>query len=124
MEMKLLQHFQNFVFMLVITFIFKLIVIFNNNKNKFNEILYLVITATTIPFNGLFISLYVLIIVVIFNLIINENDIVVYHYVYDITYQLKVVYYNNSGSVWNYNTSLNKIVFLQQMLIYFIYGIY
>ena len=116
MKIKFLQHFHIFVFMVVVTFIFKLFVIFNDNKNKFNEILYLVTIATTIPFDGLFITLYVLIIVVIFSLIINENDIVVYHYVYHLRYQFKVIFCNNSGSVWNYSLSLDKIVFLQQII--------
>ena len=97
--------------------------IFNDNENKFNEILHLVIIPTTISFNGLFINLYALIIVVTFNLTVTENDIVVYHYVYDNTYQFRVVYYNNSGSVWNYHASLDKIVFLQQIIVYFNYGI-
>ena len=121
LNFKLILHIS--VFILIMVLGFNLSVLFIDNENKFDIILYLVKIATTITCNGLFINLYVFIIVVIFDLMINENDIIVYNYIYDIKYQFILVFYHNSGQVWNYSLLLNNIVFLQQIIVYFIYGI-
>ena len=113
------ERFYVLIFIVIITFVVILIIIFNNTENKFNMILYLVTIVTTISFNVLLINLYVLIIVVIFNLILIENDIAVLDYIYDIKYKFKAVSHNNSGLVWNYNASLDKLVFLQQIILHY-----
>ena len=70
------------IFILVIELVLTFSILFNDNENKFNVILYLVTTATTTTYSELFINLFVFLIVVIFGLMLNENNIVVYHYIY------------------------------------------
>ena len=113
---KLILHVSVFILVMVLQLI--LSILFNDNENQFDVIFYVVTIPNTTAFNGLFVSIYM------FNLIVNENDITVYHYIYDMEYQFKVVYFNDSGLVCNSSTSLDKIIFLQQVIVCFNYGIY
>ena len=112
------------VFILVMVSELTLSILFNDNENKFDVVLYLVTIATVTVYNGLFINSYVFLIVVTFNLMINENDIVIYPYIYDIKYQFRIVFCNNSGPVWNSSSLLNRIVFLPPITVWFKYGIH
>ena len=121
MAFRLIFHV--LVIIMVTLFILTLMMLLTDNMHQFDTIFYVATVATTTVSTESFINLYVFLIVVLFNLIINENDVVVYDYVYDIGYQCNLIFCNNNGQVWNYSLLMNKIVFLQPKTVWFNYGI-